>query len=44
MSYEYFEKALETLHIVSRTTSLELKNKYYTVLSTSLNIKVFNFT
>ncbi len=28
MSYEDFEIALETLQIVSRTTSVELKNKY----------------
>lgn len=28
MSYEDFEKALECLNIVSRTSSAELKNKY----------------
>ncbi len=28
MRYEDFEKALNTLQIVSRTTPLELKNKY----------------
>jgi len=28
MNYEDFEKALETLHIVSKATAIDVKNKY----------------